>query len=50
LIAVNHYKSDVKDCISDNREERKIMHGFTLWQIAILAVWYMINVWVIQRW
>ena len=49
LIVINNYKTEVNDNVPE-QEERKLMHGFTIWQIGILAVWYVINVWVVQRW
>ncbi|MBR6147722.1 MAG: hypothetical protein IKQ44_05090 [Lachnospiraceae bacterium] len=49
LIAINHNKIRVDDGL-DTTSERKLMHGFAIWQIGILAVWYAVNVWVVQRW
>ena len=49
LDEINNYKTEVNDNIQEH-DERKLMHGFTIWQIGILAVWYVINVWVVQRW
>lgn len=49
LIVINYHKVKVDEELSDV-EERKLMHGFAIWQIGLLAVWYVINVWVVQRW
>ena len=49
LIAVNFHKAKVDDELSE-KDEKILMHGFAVWQIGFLAVWYMINVWVVQRW
>ncbi len=46
---INHYKSTVKEELSE-KEEKTLMHGFAIWQIGFLAIWYMVNVWVVQRW
>ena len=49
FIVINHHKVRVDDRIGE-QEEKKLFHGFTIWQICILAVWYVVNVWVVQRW
>ncbi len=49
LIVLNYHRVSIDDRL-DELQERKNMHSFTIWQIGILAVWYVINVWVVQRW
>lgn len=49
LIVLNYHRVSIDDRL-DEIQERKSMHSFTIWQIGILAVWYVINVWVVQRW
>ncbi len=46
---INYHKIEISDNMSET-EEHKIMHGFAIWQIATLGIWYVINVWVVQRW
>ena len=49
LMVINHHKVVVSDEMTAD-DEKKIMHGFAIWQISVLAIWYVINVWVVQRW
>lgn len=49
LVVINHNRCKIDDRISDG-EENALMHGFTIWQIGVLFVWYAINVWTVQRW
>ncbi len=49
LIAINYHKVSVNDRMNE-AQERKTMHEFTIWQIGVLLLWYVINVWVVQRW
>jgi len=49
LVVVNYYKVNINEEISES-EEKKIMHGFAIWQIAILWVWVAINIFVVSRW
>ena len=49
IAVINHPKCKINEELSD-KEEKKLMHGFAIWQIGFLAIWYMVNVWVVQRW
>ncbi|MCR4651175.1 MAG: hypothetical protein K5662_05425 [Lachnospiraceae bacterium] len=49
LIVINNRKVKVDDELTAN-DEKKIMHGFAIWQISVLGLWYVINVLVVQRW
>lgn len=49
LVAVNYHKSKVDDGMSE-KEEKTVMHGFAIFQIGFLWLWYLINVVVVSRW
>lgn len=49
LVAVNYHKSKVNDNLTE-KEERQVMHGFAIFQIGFLYLWYLINVLVVSRW
>jgi len=49
ILVVNYHKIKIDDKLSET-EEKKVMHGFAIWQIGLLTVWYIVNVWVVQRW
>ena len=49
LIVLNYHRVVADDGLSE-KEERLTMHGFTIFQIGMLFVWYVVNVWVVQRW
>ena len=49
LMVINHCRVAINNEMTAD-DGKKIMHGFTIWQVSVLAVWYMINVWVVQRW
>ena len=49
IAIINHPKCKINEELSDN-EEKNLMHGLAIWQIGFLAVWYLVNVWVVQRW
>lgn len=49
LMVINNRRVNVDDELTVD-DEKKTMHGFAIWQIAVLAIWYVINVWVVQRW
>lgn len=48
LFVVN-YKSNIKEEF-DSKYEKTLMHGFTIFQIGFLFVWYAVNVLVVSRW
>lgn len=49
LVAVNYYNSNIKEEL-DEKYEKTLMHGFTIFQIVFLYVWYAVNVFVVSRW
>lgn len=34
----------------DEEERTKVLHGFAIWQIGSLLIWYIANVWAVQSW
>lgn len=49
LVYVNHSEVKINDMM-EVVEEKKLMHGFALFQIAVLAVWYVVVVLTVSRW
>lgn len=49
LIVVNYYKTNVKEEL-EPKYEKTLMHGFTIFQIGFLYVWYAVVVFVVSRW
>lgn len=49
IIVVNYYKINLKEDF-DSKYEKYLMHGFTLFQIGFLYVWYAVVVFVVSRW
>ena len=46
---INYHRTQISDGMTE-ADEKKTMHGFAIWQIAFLGIWYIANVWVVQRW
>ena len=49
LVAVNYPKTRINEGLSEN-DENRIFHGFVIWQLAVLAIWYVICVWAVSSW
>jgi len=49
LIVVNYHKIKIDDGFSE-QDEKKLMHGFAIWQIAVLWIWVAINIYVVSKW
>ena len=49
LVVVNYYKTNIKEEL-EPKYEKTLMHGFTIFQIGFLYVWYAVVVYVVSRW
>lgn len=49
LVAVNYFKNDIDEKLT-SKEETLAMHGFAVFQIVFLYLWYAINVFAVSRW
>ncbi|MCR5798928.1 MAG: hypothetical protein K6G69_02540 [Lachnospiraceae bacterium] len=49
LVVVNYRKVKIDEELSPE-EERKLMHGFVIFQIAFLWLWYAFSVYAVTRW
>lgn len=49
LIVVNYYKTNIREEL-EPKYEKTLMHGFTIFQIGFLYVWYAVVVFVVSRW
>ncbi len=49
MVIVNYPKTKIDEGLSDDNRVR-VLHGNVLWQIAVLAVWYVICVWAVSSW
>lgn len=49
LVVVNYHKVKIDEELTEY-EERKLMHGFAIFQIAFLCLWYILDIYAVTRW
>ncbi len=49
LVVVTYPKVRISEELTQ-KEEDTLLHGVTIWQIAVLAVWYVVCVWAVSSW